>query len=133
MFKRLYFEVKLSKWPFTWLRRRLLTSKFLVYSKNQNSSWSLKKCFHVLFHARITNEVQVTFLPAYISLPRHIRKGKLERRIVAADLRTAVGCQQFRKASRKRQRRIMFECNYSFYHYCLLSCRYMMFQKQYFE
>ena len=27
----------------------------------------------------------------------------------------------------------MFERNYSFFHHCLLSCRCVMFQKQYFE
>ena len=27
----------------------------------------------------------------------------------------------------------MFERNYSFFHHCMLSCRYVMFQKQYFE
>ena len=26
--------------------------------------------------------------------------------------------------------RIMFERHYSFFHYCLLSCRYVMFQKR---
>ena len=30
-------------------------------SKNQNS-WSLKKCFHVLFHVIITNEVPVSII-----------------------------------------------------------------------
>ena len=77
-----------------------------------------KKCFHVLFHVMITNEVSVTILQAYFSLPRHIRKGMLMRWIITSDLCKAVGCQQFRKESRKLQRRIMFERNYSFYHHC---------------
>ena len=42
---------------------------------------------------------------------------------------TAVGGQQFRKEWRKLQMRIMSELYYSFFHYCPLSCRYMMFQK----
>ena len=65
----------------------------------------------------ITNKVAVTILQAHFSLPRHIRpgasvKGMLIRRIFTSDLCTAVGCQQFRKELRKRQRRIMFEHNY---------------------
>ena len=72
--------------------------------------------YHVLFHAIITNVVPVTILQAYISLPRHIGKGVLIRRINASDLcGTAVGCQQFRKESRKRPRRIMFKRNYSLF------------------
>ena len=55
-------------------------------------------------------------LLAYISLPRHIRKDVLIRRNIASDLcGTAVSCQQFRKESKERQRRIMFERNYSFF------------------
>ena len=79
----------------------------------------------------ITNEVPVTILQAYMPLPRHIRKDVLLRPIYVRC--TAVGCQLFRKESRKRQRRIMFERNYSFFHHYLLSCRCMMLQKQYFE
>ena len=51
----------------------------------------------------ITNEIPVTILYAYISLPRHIRKGELISRIIASHLCTAVGCQQFCKESSKRQ------------------------------
>ena len=57
----------------------------------------------------ITNEVPVTILQAYFSLPRHIRKGVLIRWIITSDLCTAIGCQQFRTESRKLQRTIMFE------------------------
>ena len=57
-------------------------------------------------------------------LPRHIRKRVLIRPNIATDLCAAVGCQQFRKESRKRQRRIMFVRKYSFFHHCLLSSRY---------
>ena len=65
--------------------------------------------------------VPVTILQAYIYLSRHIRKGVLIRRNIASDLcDTAVGCQQFRKKSRKRQRRIMFERTYSFIIVCCL-------------
>ena len=42
---------------------------------------------------------------------------------------TPVGCQQFRKRSRKRRTGIMFERYYSFLHRCLLSCGYLKFQK----
>ena len=56
----------------------------------------------------ITNEVSVTILHAYFSLPRHILEG---RWIITSDLCTAVGCQQFCNESRKLQRRIMFERN----------------------
>ena len=56
----------------------------------------------------ITNEVPVAILQAYISLPRHICKGVLTRRIITLHLCTAVGCQKFCKESRKRQTRIMF-------------------------
>ena len=53
----------------------------------------------------------------------------LIRRIIGSHLCKAVGGQQFCKQSRKLQTRIMFENYYSFFHYCLLSCRYAMFQK----
>ena len=67
--------------------------------------------------------VPVTILQAYIYLSRHIRKGVLIRRNIASDLcDTAVGCQQYRKKLRKRQRRIMFERTYSFFHHCVLPC-----------
>ena len=47
----------------------------------------------------------------------------LIRRVSASDLLT-----------RKRQGRIIFERNYPYFHYCLLlSCRYVMLQKYYFE
>ena len=47
-------------------------------------------------------------------LPRHIRKSELIRRNTATDLcDIAVGCQQFRREYRKRQRKIMFERNCS--------------------
>ena len=65
--------------------------------------------------------------------PLHIRKGVLVRRNIASDLCTAVGCQQFRKETRKRRRKIMFERYYFFCYHCLLFCRSLMFQKQYFE
>ena len=68
-----------------------------------------------------------------MSLQRHMRKGVLMRRNIASDLCTAVGCQQFFKESKERQRRIMFERNYSFFHHCLLYCRCVMLQKQHFE
>ena len=54
-----------------------------------------------MFYVIITNEVPPTILQAYMSLPRHIRKGVLIRRNIASHLFTAVGCQQFRKESRK--------------------------------
>ena len=66
----------------------------------------------------------------YIS--RHIRKSVLIRRNIASELCTAVVCQQFRKEPKKRQRRIMFKRNYSFFHHCLLFCRCVEFQKQLF-
>ena len=53
----------------------------------------------------------------------------LTRRIIASHLCTRTGCQQFRKESRKLQTRINFKRYYFFFHYCLLSCRYVMFQK----
>ena len=65
---------------------------------------------YVLFHVIVTNAVSVTILQAYISLLRHIRIGVFLRRIIALDLcDAAVACQQFRKKSRKRPRRNMFE------------------------
>ena len=81
--------------------------------KNQNS-WSLKKkCFHV-FPVIITCEVPYWFCRIK-SLSRGTSvKVCLIRRNIASDLCTAVGCQQFRKVWRKRQRRIIFECNYFF-------------------
>ena len=62
----------------------------------------------------ITNEVPVMILQACFSLPRHIRNGMFIRMIITSDLCTAVGCQQFRKESRKLQRRITFERNLNF-------------------
>ena len=79
--------------------------------------------YHVLFHVILTNELPVTILQAYISLSRHTRKGMLIRRNIASNLcDIAVGWQQFRKESRKRRRRIMFERNFSFFHHGVLSC-----------
>ena len=76
----------------------------------------------------ITNEVPAPILYGYIPIPRHIRKGVLIRRIIESHFCTAVGGQQFRKESRKLQMRIKIERYYSFFHYCLLSCRYVMLQ-----
>ena len=56
---------------------------------------TFKNYFHVLFQVIRTNEVPVTILQAYISIPRHIRKGVLIRRIIASQLCTVVGGQQF--------------------------------------
>ena len=85
--------------------------------------------YHVLFQVIVTNEVLVTIQQACISLSRHIRKGVLIRWNIASDLcDTAVGCQQFRKKSRKLQRRIMFGRNYFFFHHCVLSYHCVMFQ-----
>ena len=64
-------------------------------------------------------------------MPRHIRKGKFIRRIIVSHLCTAVGGQQFRKKWKKFQMRIMFELYYSFFHYFLLYCCYVMFQKRF--
>ena len=61
----------------------------------------------------ITNKVPETILEAYFSLPRHIRKGMLTRWIIMSDFCSAGGCEQFRKESRKLQRRVTFERNYS--------------------
>ena len=62
-------------------------------------------------------------LQAYIYLWLHIRKGVLLRQNIASDLcDTAVGCLKFRKKSRKRQRKIMLERTYSFFHHCGLPC-----------
>ena len=78
--------------------------------------------YHVLFHVINTNEVPVTIQQAYMSLSLHIRKGELVRRNIALDLcGTAVGCQQFRKVFRKRQKRIMLESNHSFFQHYVLS------------
>ena len=51
----------------------------------------------------ITNEVSVAILQSYMSLPQHIRKAPLIRRIITPRLCTAIGSQQFRKESRKLQ------------------------------
>ena len=50
----------------------------------------------MLLQIIITNEVPLMILQAYISIPRHIRKGELIRLIIASHLGTAVGGQQFR-------------------------------------
>ena len=73
------------------------------------------------------NEVPVTILQACIPIPRQIRKGVLIRRIITLHLCTAVGGHQSRKEWKKLQTRIMFERYYSFFHCCLLSCRYVRF------
>ena len=51
-------------------------------------------------------------------------------RIIGSHLCTPVSGQQFRKEWRKLRTRIMFETYYSFFHYCLLSCRYVMFRSR---
>ena len=92
-----------------------------------------KKRFQALLHVIITNKLPVTILQTYMSLPRYVRIiDVLMRRNIASDLCTALDFLQFRKELRKCQERIMFERN-SYFHHCLLSCSYVMFQKQYFE
>ena len=59
-------------------------TKSHVCSKNQKSC-SVKKCFHVLFHFKISNEVPTTIPQTYMSLSLHIRKGVLIRRNIASD------------------------------------------------
>ena len=68
-----------------------------------------------LIYFIIIDEALLAILLAYISLARHIRRGAQIGRFFESGLCTAVNCQQFRKESRKRQRRIMFERNYSFF------------------
>ena len=45
----------------------------------------------------ITNEIPVTILLAYFSLPRHIRKGMLIRRIITSDLCAQLVASNFAK------------------------------------
>ena len=61
-----------------------------------------------------TNEVPITILQACMSLPRHIRKGVLIGQNIASHLcwqQLVATCRQFRKDSRKRQRKIMCKRN----------------------
>ena len=129
MFKRSYFEMKFFEWlgkvfsvvallfsewlKFSerlWLRQWLRPQNFKCALKIRRAGrW--KKYFHVM----ISNEVPTTIPQAYMSLPRHIRKGVLIKRNVPSDLCIAEGCQQFCKESRKLQRIIMFESNYFFF------------------
>ena len=53
----------------------------------------------------------------------------LIKRIITSRLCAAVGGHEFRKEWRNLQTKIMFEHYYSFFRYCLFSCRYVMFQK----
>ena len=45
----------------------------------------------------ITNKIPVTILQAYFSLPRHIRKGMLIKRIITLDLCTQLVASNFAK------------------------------------
>ena len=54
----------------------------------------------------------------------------LIRRIIASHLCTAASCQQFRKKIEKTSNENYILTYYSFFHYRLLSCRYVMFQKR---
>ena len=101
-----------------WGRSRQTLGSFCDFTP-KNFEKNVSRIVHVI----ITNEVPVTILQAYIFLSRHIRKGVLIRRNIVSDLcDAAVGYQQFHKESRKRQKRIMFERNYSFFHHCVLPC-----------
>ena len=71
-----------------------------------------------------------TCRPVYNSDSATHRKRVLIRQIIVSNLYTVVGGQQFRKEWRKLKTRIMLERYYSFFHYCLLSYRYIMFQKR---
>ena len=71
----------------------------------------------MLFHVMITDEVPVTILQAYFSLPRHIRKGRLIDRLLHQFSVKRLVASNFAKESRKLKRKIMFEHNYSFYHH----------------
>ena len=62
----------------------------------------------------------------------HLRStGNDLRLTIASHLSTAVCGEQFRKEWRKLQTRIMLERYYSFFHYCPLSYRFVMFQKRF--
>ena len=68
-----------------------------------------------------------------MSLTRHIRKGVYIRRNIALDL--FIGYSSWLRAMSQnrettKENTVMFERNYSFFNHCLLSCRYVMFQKQ---
>ena len=81
------------------------------------------------FHSDLYNS-QIPAPPPFSKILRTLlHESVLIRWIIASHLCTAVGCQQFRIESRKFQTRIMFVHYYSFFHYCLLSCRYVMFHK----
>ena len=99
-----------------------------VCTKKTKTVGLLKNVFMYCF-SLITNEVPVTILFSCIPIPRHIRKGVLIRLIIAFHLCTAVGCHNLCKESRKFQTRIIFERYYSFFCYCLLSCRNVMLRK----
>ena len=82
-----------------------------------------------MFQVIITNKVPVTIPKACISISRHIRKGMLIKRTIESQFCTAVGGQQFCKKSRKLKTKIIFEHYYSFFHYCLLFCHYVLLEK----
>ena len=56
--------------------------------------------------------------------------GYATERIIESQFCKAIASQQFCKESRKLQTRIMPERYCSFFHYYLLSCRYVLFQKR---
>ena len=55
------------------------------------------------------------------------------RQVIASHLCIAVDWQQFCKESRNVKRELYLNVTISFFYQCLLSCRYVMFQKQYFK
>ena len=69
----------------------------------------------MLFQAIITNEVPVTILSAFISIPLHIRNGVLIRQIIASYLCTAVsGPQQYCKEWKNFKRELCLNVIISF-------------------
>ena len=67
-----------------------------------------------------------------MSLTRHIRKGVLKTEYCVTFIYSGWLPAIPQRIEKKQQRRIMFERNYFFFHHWLLSCRGVLFQKQYF-
>ena len=112
---------------------------FLVNSNAKNSLRRAKNVLFFLFCILVDSSMGGGYSPSprpptwLRYCPRHIRKGVSIRRNIASDQCTAVGCHQFRKESKKHQRIIMFKRNYSFFHHCLLPCRFRCFNSSIFS
>ena len=90
----------------------------------------LKNSFYTLFHVIIANGVSATIM-TWLFRDTSVKACQLGGILRQINVQQLVASNFAR--IEKHQRRIMFKRNYFFFHHCLLSCRCLMLQNQYFS